>query len=259
MEPPLPEVEQRFLVDADEAQRFLDAVRPALPIDVKEPSLPHEYVRTTYFDTDDFTLFRAELPGSAWRVRLRQYASAPDHVTPPRFGAACAFEVKEVASHGRRKDRVVGRPEEVARILRGCDGGWALRTGMMSPLVARAAHAVESGHLRPRLTTWFRRLTYAGWGARVTVDQCIEFASPCGLGHPGGLAAPRGVIGRGPPLVLEVKLRTEPPDWLSAAMRRLFLATRFSKFRDGLLALRQAERHALPDRRVRLAPRSGPI
>jgi hypothetical protein len=137
---------------------------------------------------------------------------------------------------------VVGSPDDIAGIVRGRDHSMVQRPGSVPPLLTFAAHAIELGLLRPRLTTWFQRLTHAAGGARVTVDQHIEFAQPAGLGMPGELAAPRAVVGRGPPLVLEIKLREEPEQWLTSATRRLFLATEFSKFRDGLLAVQRAGR-----------------
>ena len=106
---------------------------------------------------------------------------------------------------------------------------------------------IALGPLSAQLTTWFQRLTHHAAGVRITVDQRIEFARPVGIDMAGELAAPRAVIGRGPPLVLEVKLRVAPPAWLVHAMRRLFLVTRFSKYRDGMLALRQVERLHPPD------------
>ena len=239
-----PEVEHRFLVDADEAHRFLDAVRPHLPIAVRDPDQPVEFIRTTYFDTDDLTLFRTNQPATSWRVRIRQYASAPDHRTAPRLGEMCAFEIVEHARALRRKVRTVGSPTEIARILRGDEGG-GVRPSRVPPALDYSARAIQLGDLKPRLTTWFRRLGHAAGGVRVTIDQSIEFSQPVGFGIPGDLAAPPAVIGRGPPLVLEVKLRVEPPPWLLLAMQQLFLVTQFSKFRDGLLALRFAEREHL--------------
>jgi hypothetical protein len=116
-----------------------------------------------------------------------------------------------------------------------------LARSLAAPL-DHARRAIAAGALRPCLTTWFRRLTYAGCGARVTVDQMIEFARPVAIGAPGQHAAPDDVVGRGPPLVLEVKLRVAPPVWLATAMQRLLVSTQFSKFRDGLLALGLADR-----------------
>ncbi|HTE50501.1 MAG TPA: VTC domain-containing protein [Kofleriaceae bacterium] len=241
---PWHEVERRFLVDADDAARFLAAVRPYMPLCLHDPSRPVEFVRSTYFDTDELTLFRTQGPG-AWRVRIRQYASAPDLMTPPRFGGACAFEVKEITPHGRRKQRAVGTPTDITALVSGRHPAPA-RADRWSAL-DHARQAVEAGTLRPQLTTWFRRLSYAASGARVTVDQGIEFARPAGVGTPGQEAAPTAVVGRGPPLVLEVKLRVEQPAWLSAAVRRLLVITQFSKFRDGLLSLGLASRAAVRD------------
>jgi hypothetical protein len=264
VDPRWPEVEHRFLVDAEEAHRFLDAVQPYMPISIRDPAKPVEFIRTTYFDTDDLTLFRSNQPGGAWRVRIRQYASAPDQRTPALLAAESAFEVVEHAGALRRKERVVGAPIEIARILCAPEGSVPPPTSALSPLTPLldySARAIQSGELQPRLTTWFHRASYTASGARVTVDQRIQFAHPLPLGMPGELAAPRSVVGNGPPLVLEVKLRSEPSPWLLAAMQQLFLVTRFSKFRDGLLALRFAERERAlrsPAARGPWAPPAGP-
>jgi hypothetical protein len=242
-----PEQEQRFLVEADEVHRFLAAVQPHLPVLVHDPARPVEFVRTTYFDTDDDMLLRSRTPGREWRVRVRQYADAPDHLTPPRLRSDCAFEVKESSPTGRHKVRALGSPDEIGRMVAARAGGVrALGSGRISPLLAHAARTIECGQLAPRLTTWYRRLALEAGAVRVTVDQQVEFARPIGLGPAGEPAAPRAVAGRGPPLVLEVKLRAAPPDWLLRAMRQLALVTQFSKFRDGLLALRSAERPPRP-------------
>lgn len=274
MGPPPHEVEQRFLVDPDEAGRFLAAIRPSMPFCLRDPVRPIEHVRTTYYDTDELTLFRARSGDSDWRVRVRQYASAGAVDAPALLGSACALEVKEIAAHGRRKLRAIGAPIDVWGLLQRprLDGedepashreprhrSGRLATGSSpAPLrdLVRAAslagpldharRAIADGALRPRLTTWFRRLTYAGCGVRVTVDQMIQFARPVAIGAPGQLAAPGDVVGRGPPLVLEIKLRVAPPAWLAAAMQRLLVPTVFSKFRDGLLALGLADRAAHP-------------
>jgi len=242
-----PEQEQRFLVDPDEVHRFLAAVQPHLPVQVHDPARPVEFVRTTYFDSDDDILLRSRAPGRECRVRVRQYADAPDHVAPPRLRGDCAFEVKESSPTGRHKVRALGTPDEIGRMVGARAGSVrALGSGRISPLLAHAARAIECGQLAPRLTTWYRRLALEAGAVRVTVDQQIEFARPIGLGPAGEHAAPRAVAGRGPDLVLEVKLRAAPPDWLLQAMRRLAVLTQFSKFRDGLLALRSAERPPRP-------------
>ena len=282
---PLHEVEQRFLVDADEASRFLAAIRPSMPLCLHDPARPIEHVRTTYFDTDELILFRTQSLDSSWRVRVRQYASSTAPGAPAVLGSACALEVKEVAANGRRKLRAVGAPFDVWSLLqgRGMDEqgepiarrvghhhgrmatgssparlhNLSLARSLAAPL-DHARRAIAAGALRPRLTTWFRRLTYAGCGARVTVDQMIEFARPVEIGAPGQPAAPGDVMGRGPPLVLEVKLRVAPPAWLAAAMRRLLVSTQFSKFRDGLLALGLADREERSDHPVGAPPSAAP-
>jgi hypothetical protein len=103
---------------------------------------------------------------------------------------------------------------------------------------------VRSGRLRPRLTTFFRRRSYTGDGIRLTLDDLLTFARPVRLGHAGDPAEPGDVIGRGPQLVLEIKLAGPRPRWVSEAVRGFLLMNRFSKFKGGMLALGRADQVA---------------
>lgn len=115
------------------------------------------FVRTTYFDSDDHELFRSQ---RRRRVRLREYAGArrPDGI--PALTGLCAFEVKESWDHPRRKARTAGDRAELMRLLRRGPGR------PLDPDIARAAAQGKSGWLRPRLTTFFRRLSFTGPGIR---------------------------------------------------------------------------------------------
>jgi hypothetical protein len=229
------EVEHRFLV-AD-AGRFTAIVERHLPEQIHDQERPANHVLTTYFDTDDRRLFRAGESTRRCRVRVRQYASAEDG-GPPVLGRLCAFELKEATDGSRRKARIVATPVDIERLLH--RDGWLGDLDPAAPLF-RAASAIGTGVLRPTLSTTFGRRAFTGPGLRVTVDDGIQFAAPWRIGRPGELATPGGVFSRLPQQVIEVKLQLSPPDWLEAAMRELQLAERFSKYRDGLLALQRIE------------------
>jgi hypothetical protein len=242
--PSLPEIEHRFLVEPGEARAFLGRVADHLPLDVHDRSAPISFVRTTYHDTDDLQLFRAQLRDGRRRVRIREYAGAPDMKSAPRLTGVCALELKEQRGESRRKVRLVATPAEIAALVRpGCE---VASRGAAPAALQRAAAAIRRGQLRPRLTTWFRRVSRSGEGVRITLDERILFARPVAIGAAGELAEPASPVGRGPHMLLEVKLTGPAPGWLAAAMADLLLVTQFSKFRDGMLAAHRAEATATP-------------
>jgi hypothetical protein len=57
---------------------------------------------------------------------------------------------------------------------------------------------------------------------------------------PGQTGRPAAIAERAGHAILEIKLRSDAPPWLTAAMRDLLVVTNFSKFRDGLFAVRRA-------------------
>ncbi|HEU5055494.1 MAG TPA: VTC domain-containing protein [Kofleriaceae bacterium] len=236
------EVEHKFLVEADEAARFAAIVSERLAEEVFDRQRPVSHVVTTYFDTDDRRLFQAGADTGLGRVRVRQYAAAATPDGEAAIGQACAFELKEATGESRRKARIVATPADIDRLL--YQGGWMhdSHTSAVSEMpLFRAASAIGSGVLRPTLTTTFRRRAWVGPEIRVTLDEGVLFAAPAGLRQPGDPAAPHGVYSRLPQRVIEVKLGVSLPAWLAAAMRGRRLATRFSKYRDGLLAAQRIE------------------
>jgi hypothetical protein len=241
---PHPEIEERYLVAPDEARGFLACAARHVPADVFDPSRPIAFVRTTYLDTDDLELFRSQ---RRRRIRLREYAGAPGADGIPTLTGVCAFELKESSGAERRKARFVGDRTDLQRLL---------RRGPHRPIdpdLARAAAEVRSGRLRPRLCTFFRRRSHTGDDIRITLDDRLTFARPVRLGRAGEPAEPAEPIGRGPQLVLEIKLAGPRPAWLEEATRDLLVMTRFSKFKGGMLALGRADQVALAPPRASMA------
>jgi len=239
-----PEIEERYLVAPGETRVLLAGVADHLSVDRFDPARPIAFVRTTYFDSDDLDLFRSK---RRRRIRLREYAGAPGPHGIPTLTGACAFELKESVGAERRKLRFVGDRTDLMRLL---------RRGPHRPIeadLARASAEVRSGRLRPRLTTFFRRRSYTGDGIRLTLDDRLTFARPVRLGHAGDPAEPVDVIGRGPQLVLEIKLAGPRPRWVSEAVRGFLLMNRFSKFKGGMLALGRADEVAPASPRASMA------
>ena len=229
---PLPEIEARFLVSWEEARAFLALASQHARLDEFDAERPIAFVRTTYFDSDDHELFRSQ---RCRRVRLREYAGARSPDGTPALTGLCAFEVKETCDDARRKSRVAGDRADLMRLLRRGPGR------PLDPDLAHAAAQVRSGWLRPRLTTFFRRVSFTGAGIRITLDDQLIFARPVRLGRAGERAEPADVVGRGPKLILEVKLDRAPTAWLRAATADFLVMTRFSKFKGGMLAIERAD------------------
>src|SRR5687768_10682820 len=112
-----PEIEHRFLVDAADADSFIEFVELYLPEQIHDRFNPVNYLVTTYFDTEDRRMFRSGDGAGRGRVRVRQYASAPSSDAPPIIGDVCAFELKESNDASRRKARIVATPEEIDRLI----------------------------------------------------------------------------------------------------------------------------------------------
>jgi hypothetical protein len=237
-----PEVEHRFLVDGDDAARFVAVVSERLAEETLDRQNPVCHLVTTYFDTEDRRLFHSSRQTGLGRVRVRQYASAVSADAPAYIGESCALELKEATGESRRKARLVATPDDIDRLL--YRDGWlenSHASAVSTMPLFRAASAIGTGVLRPTLTTTCRRRAWTGPEIRVTLDEGVLFAAPGGLRRPGDPAAPHGVFSRLPHRVLEVKLAVSPPDWLTHAMRGYRLSERFSKYRDGLLAAQRIE------------------
>ena len=150
-----PEVEHRFLVDAEEADRIAVLAAHYLSEDSHDPVYLVNHVVTTYFDTEDRELFRGELFHGRDRVRVRQYAMSDTSVSAPVFGEVAAFELKRVSSGSRKKARLVADVEHIEHLLQ--RDGWRTDpdAAELAPM-RNAARQIATGVLWPTLTTWAR-------------------------------------------------------------------------------------------------------
>jgi hypothetical protein len=212
--------ERTFLLDAQTAFSFWElAARRLRP--VRTPyGRPLQYIRTTYFDTEDFAYYRGRSGPTVKRLRAREYANAPDPHTVPELTGECVLELKQSGAGRRSKSRVKMAPAEVPGYL------------------ARYAANRHDGALLPCLTTWYQRaaLTDADDRLRVTLDSRIRFCAPVLPGTPCTGVEPEDVLACGPQFVLELKMWDEPPAWLANTMQVLQEAVGFSKFNAGMRA-----------------------
>lgn len=257
------EHERKFVLNRLDAEHFLGIVGPRLALEVYDTGRPIAYTRTTYLDTEDQEYLRSCEEGPvARRLRIREYAAAPDLLAPPVLTGTCVLEMKESAGPVRAKARFEAAPEIIAHVVamhgelpRGADD---VLERMESLTTIRKR--LRDGQPIARLTTWYRRVSLVGENRRirVTMDEGITFCPPVAIGRAGERAEPEKVAGYGPGRVIEVKYRGDPPAWLIEAMDGLGENENFSKFREGMRAVRRAtSRLDRPERTRPIAVPSG--
>jgi hypothetical protein len=249
------EYELKFLVSLERARAFLGAMRDRLHVKVYDPTWPVAFTRTTYLDTPDWRYLRSS--GEVLRrLRIRQYAGAPDDGVPARLTGLCFLEYKESAVRRRHKTRLRIFPEDIEAILRDPQASLSAYRCQDADAAAALLREMAGATLTPRLMTWYRRqsLLDAGGHVRVTLDTEIAFCMPLEPAAMSGLESyacgPVRSAGPTPACLLEIKYEHEAPDWLVAATRMLGVApaVRLSKYVLGMHILDRARR---PDR---LAP-----
>ena len=244
------EHEQRFLLTEDQAAVFLARVAPSTTLDPWDPARPVSYARTTYFDDDSLSYFRsgngAENASPVMkRVRVREYALAARLDEIPIFTDLCFLELKQESRQTRRKLRLQASRRLIQALV---NGRGTLPPTEDEPLLAGgslfALDAIrrELNHQRlsARISTWYRRvcLRHPDGDVRITLDEELLFLWPGPLGTGGAPASPtERLIAKGPPRILEIKLKEEAPRWLQAAMAHLPAPSEFSKYQWGMQAL----------------------
>lgn len=237
------EHERKFLVPATLATVFLDAIASETRVEIHDPLRPVAFARTTYLDTSDLRYLRSSASGVAKRLRIREYASAPDLASAPVLTGECFLELKESADSLRSKIRFAAPPEMIAALVE-TGGEMVLSSDDPQGALRALVTLLRQDSPAPRMTTWYRRVSRSGEGGRVriTVDDGLCFARPRAVGMPGRLAAPapQDVVAHVEGRVVEVKYRGEAPQWLVEALRLLPETLGFSKFREGMAALQSS-------------------
>jgi hypothetical protein len=249
------EHEQRFILTRTQAVAFYAAVGARASLELYDRDRPIAYTRTTYLDTDDFAYFRSCDGPVARRLRVREYASAVSVGDAPALSGISFLELKQNAGTTRTKIRLSAPPSFLRTLIERqnrpggardpFDFALPVRSAVDGgePVAAMAAlkNELHARRMAPRLSTLYRRACLSGEGGRVriTLDENLTFCRPQPVGGPGALAPPADVVASGPARVLEIKHWGEMPEWLSRAVEGLSPAPSFSKFRVGMLALKQ--------------------
>ena len=223
------EQERRFQPSPEALEDLLQAARPWVEPCVYDRAQPIAYTRTTYFDTEGLHLLGTGWKGPLRRLRLREYAGAADLSRPAVLTGQRYLELKESAGTWRSKVRHALSEAEAEALLR----GMPLPEGSLAAWVKQAA----SEPVRPWVTAWYRRSTYASRepGVRLTLDEELLFALPPRNCAAGQEAKPLWRLGQAPSVLLEVKWRGPTPPWLEQVLRGVesFAATG-TKFERGM-------------------------
>ena len=236
------EHEHKFLVDPSSAQSFILRLNGRLAPEPFDGANPIRYTRTTYLDTPEGGYLRTSGTGFVRRVRVRQYACAPNLSSTPHLTGENFLELKETRGKWRRKARWSASAIQIIQWLQGrtppdmVDG--CADESFRESLRTLYEH-LRRGWLLPCLTTWYRR---SQWRAcegtvRLTLDHDVQFSAPVSLLAPGAAPEPALVKESLGLSILELKYVGDPPPWLSSAMCNLEEAQGFSKFGRGMQAV----------------------
>ncbi len=218
--------ERRFLATLAQAASVLDGAARHLHLAVYDTDRPVAYARTLYLDGPGLT------DGS--RLRIRQYAAAAGADAPVVTSSYLEYKRR----HGEQRDkvRVTAPAAALADLLAGRNrDDWRARLRVV-PELRDVVDGLAARTLEPRLMTWYRRLSLAGTGIRMTMDHDVTFSLPEPLCGGGSRAEPERAYGRLAGVLIEVKSAEELPGWLVERTHALAEAPP-SKFEAGMAAL----------------------
>jgi hypothetical protein len=223
-----PRKEHRFLVNEAVARLALRTAGTYLPLDREDR--PYQWSTTTYCDTYDWQVLRAEREGHATQLRLREY-----HRTRPNqafAGESLFVEMKDDSPDAGIKERYLVPTREVMGYLRGEKKIEADN----NVLASRMAGLVAVG-VRPVVVTQYNRIAHSApdGTVRITADHNLMYlAIPWETNSDEAIPSRLGpVIEREPGVVIEVKWFDKLPHWadeLYAYIRDHMVNERPSKY-----------------------------
>ncbi len=238
--------ERRYVLCPVEAAEVVGSLGAHLTRELHDPARPISFTRTTYLDTADLEYLRSSYGPVARRLRVRQYATARGPHDVPVFTSPAYLELKESFGTTRLKRRLAMSPRLLTAVLAGAVRLLDLMAAEVFPSLARVVAQLNGQILRPTLTTWYRRSSYASadGAVRLTIDRQLVFAAGEAVGEIGQRGTPRRILAAGPARVLEVKCAATPPAWLTSALSGRREASWFTKYRCGMEVVQPARRVA---------------
>ncbi len=203
-----PRKEHRFLVNESVARLALRTAATYLPLD--RDDRPYQWSTTTYCDTYDWAVLKAEKTGHATQLRLREY-----HRTRPNqvfAGESLFLEMKDDSPDAGMKERYVIPTTEMPSYLRG-ERKLEANASVLGP---RMAALVQLG-VRPVVVTQYNRIAHSAHDGtvRITADHNLMYlAIPWESNTDDSIPSRLGpVLGREPGVIIEVKWFDTLPHW----------------------------------------------
>jgi len=222
--------ERRFLASPLQAAAVLEEACRHLHLAVYDPDRPIAYARTLYLSAPGPAAI-----GAPTRLRIRQYAAAVG-VDEPAQVTTSYLESKHRDGEQRHKVRVRMPAAVLVDVIEGRGAnGWHARLDAI-PELREVLPGLVSGQLAPRVLTWYRRISLAGAGLRMTMDEGVAFSPPEVPADDGAPAAPRTLARVMPGIIIEVKSSADLPAWLASHLGGLPPGPS-SKFEAGVAAL----------------------
>ena len=237
--------ERRYRPDRAGAKLVLSTLARNLPAIVYQPGATINMVVTTYLDTVDrhyLGIADASDGRRSVKVRIREYLASAAVGARFWFHDSCYLERKERIGEMRLKQRVQIAKNDVSAIL---TGKLRLHDSTEATAIATELDALD---LAPALVSAYERRVF-GYdpGLRVTYDERLAYHSPPTGLYDDAEALQPSLLGRpparGPSRILEIKYPAEMalPAWLEEVLVPIARADGFSKFRDGMHALADAD------------------
>ncbi len=237
--------ERRYRPDRAGAKLVLATLARNLPAIVYRPGATINMVVTTYLDTIDrhyLGIADSSDGRRSVKLRIREYLASAAIGGRFWFDDSCYFERKERTGEMRLKQRVQVAKSDVGAILSG-----RLRLDGSAEATAIATE-LDALDLTPTLVSAYERRVF-GYepGLRVTYDERIAYHFPPGGLYDDAAALQPSLLGRpparGPSRIIEIKYPADMalPDWLEEVLAAIPGADGFSKFRDGMHALADAD------------------
>ncbi|MBL4635068.1 MAG: VTC domain-containing protein [Kofleriaceae bacterium] len=242
--------ERRFELSRPDAQQVLTVLGANIPVVTYKGGPATTLVVTIYFDTaNGHYLKRAQRgDGSVIKVRAREYFSVSDDDQRKIIDrlSECYLEKKQRIGSIRNKER--------ARISKAELGPIINHTVSLPENCEFLRDEIDEQDLQPALISMYERRVWGRGDLRVTLDERIRYYNPSDRVYgdtlaacspdpcsPGLLGAPAAL---GPKRILEVKHSAQiaTASWLTDLLSTLPEALGFSKFIDGMAALKQGNR-----------------